>query len=521
MGKVQSKHGECFLVNAPLNPLCQPDLDEDVSSLKTVNYVSRHKNSSLLFQYQSDDAMQKQIGLKLDKANTLREVLPSGIASIKDKPNPSEQERREKEEKISRCTNDVSRDLSVEDLEKQEFCFTLYKFNGHKNITKDDTEGLVQSIHDALGNSIRLPPSGSRTVKVKLAVSPNSASSEEKDDVLHWKDKTKKKPVYVKKMGNALKQSSINLSCSSPEKESSKRKCHDVSSETANFLRSSSEVKPNICFLAAPKFKQGCWSNSLQRRRVSLETACLDCPDRHGKPYGEERQHKQHRRHRRCCRNHLSEICVHHDNYLNKNACEKLPHGCCDSFSYGMCDKNHLNRQAPSHQEDSDCVKKLGNYSHQKSKSYDANSTLKLSQNLVFSDQKDNLSNVNSDLCGLFPEKKFNWEQKITQKWPESFGMYDHSKSGGVNSPKIQIKTNSGVKATGSEPQVPPNHHHKHKHREYQKMQTMQQVADQLESTHLGVTSKENGSSNTQSVIQRYHHFHEHVHHHYYHYLPS
>ncbi|XP_076333860.1 uncharacterized protein LOC143237962 isoform X2 [Tachypleus tridentatus] len=522
MGKVQR---ECYLVNAPLNPLCQPDLDEDSSSLQTVNYASGHKNTSLkLFHYQNDDATQEQIGLKLDKENTLREVLPSGIASKqskKEKPKTSEQGRREKEEKISQCINGVSRDLSMEDTENQEFCFTLHKLKGHKNITMNDTEGLVQAIHDALGNSIELPPSGSRTVKVKLAISPNSVSSQEKDDMFHCKDKSRKKPLYAKKMGNVPKENSVNLS--SPEKESLKPKCHDISSETTNFLRSSSEVKPNICFAAAPKFKQGYWSNSLQRRRDSVETGCLDCPSRHGKLYMVECQHKQHRKHHCCYRNHSGEGFGHRDTYWKKNINEKVPHGSFESFSYGTCDKNYLNRQAPNHHEDLDshCIKKLGTCSHQKSKSYDTSSTIKHSQNLVFSDQKDNLSDVNFDPCDPLPEKKFNWEHKFIQKCPESHGACDHSKSVGMNSPKVQLKTNSGVKATGPEPQTSPNYHHRYKHREYEKMQTIQQVADQLENTHLGVPSKEDGSGNTQSMFQKYHHFHEHVHYHYYHYLPT
>ncbi|XP_063241631.1 protein naked cuticle homolog 2-like [Bacillus rossius redtenbacheri] len=56
--------------------------------------------------------------------------------------------------------------------ERQEFSFTLYDFDGHGKITKDDIAGLVTTIYDTLGSSIKVPHYGSKTIKVKLTVSP-------------------------------------------------------------------------------------------------------------------------------------------------------------------------------------------------------------------------------------------------------------------------------------------------------------------------------------------------------------
>lgn len=56
---------------------------------------------------------------------------------------------------------------------RQEFSFTLYDFDGHGKITKDDIAGLVTTIYDTLGASIQVPPCGSKTIKVKLTVSPD------------------------------------------------------------------------------------------------------------------------------------------------------------------------------------------------------------------------------------------------------------------------------------------------------------------------------------------------------------
>ncbi|XP_046386747.1 protein naked cuticle [Ischnura elegans] len=56
---------------------------------------------------------------------------------------------------------------------RQEFSFTLYDFDGHGKITKDDITGLVTTIYETIGSTIRVPHYGSKTIKVKLTVSPD------------------------------------------------------------------------------------------------------------------------------------------------------------------------------------------------------------------------------------------------------------------------------------------------------------------------------------------------------------
>ncbi|XP_029035394.1 protein naked cuticle [Osmia bicornis bicornis] len=78
-------------------------------------------------------------------------------------------------------------DVSVAegDRKRQEFSFTLYDFDGHGKITKDDIAGLVTTIYDTLGASIQVPPCGSKTIKVKLTVSPDQRSSQPKSGCLN------------------------------------------------------------------------------------------------------------------------------------------------------------------------------------------------------------------------------------------------------------------------------------------------------------------------------------------------
>ncbi|KAK7578052.1 hypothetical protein V9T40_010257 [Parthenolecanium corni] len=56
--------------------------------------------------------------------------------------------------------------------QRQEFAFTLYDLDGHGKITEADIASLVKTIYETLGQSITVPHYGSKTIKVKLTVSP-------------------------------------------------------------------------------------------------------------------------------------------------------------------------------------------------------------------------------------------------------------------------------------------------------------------------------------------------------------
>ncbi|XP_071523609.1 uncharacterized protein nkd [Panulirus ornatus] len=79
---------------------------------------------------------------------------------------------------------EVSCDVSVAagEADRQEFSFTLYDFDGHGKVTKDDIAGLVRTIYEAVGSSLSLPPSGSRTIRVKLTVAPENCRGRQQDN---------------------------------------------------------------------------------------------------------------------------------------------------------------------------------------------------------------------------------------------------------------------------------------------------------------------------------------------------
>ncbi|KAJ3640135.1 hypothetical protein Zmor_003451 [Zophobas morio] len=94
---------------------------------------------------------------------------------------------------------EFSCDVSMEDgeskpgQERQEFSFTLYDFDGHGKITKDDISGLVTTIYEALGSSVKVPHYGSKTIKVKLTVSPDQRKHVSAT-IINQKDNQDEKP---------------------------------------------------------------------------------------------------------------------------------------------------------------------------------------------------------------------------------------------------------------------------------------------------------------------------------------
>lgn len=111
--------------------------------------------------------------------DSTEKVTTPSATEDEEQPEKAEEEKSEKEEKESGRLSEVSCNMSLDDEEKQEFCFTLYDFNGHGKVTKDDIASLVRSIYDALGKK-SLPKSGSRTIKVCLAISPDGTCEEDK-----------------------------------------------------------------------------------------------------------------------------------------------------------------------------------------------------------------------------------------------------------------------------------------------------------------------------------------------------
>ncbi|RUS91772.1 hypothetical protein EGW08_000480, partial [Elysia chlorotica] len=67
--------------------------------------------------------------------------------------------------------------LEGSDTAKQEWSFTLYDFDGHGRITKEDLASLLKALYDAVGSSIKLPPNGAKTLKLRLSVGQDGGAA--------------------------------------------------------------------------------------------------------------------------------------------------------------------------------------------------------------------------------------------------------------------------------------------------------------------------------------------------------
>ncbi|XP_039965217.1 protein naked cuticle [Bactrocera tryoni] len=83
-----------------------------------------------------------------------------------------------KEERIR--LEEFTCDVSVEggkSTQPLQFSFTFYDLDGHHGkITKDDIVGIVYTIYESIGKSVVVPHCGSKTINVRLTVSPEGKS---------------------------------------------------------------------------------------------------------------------------------------------------------------------------------------------------------------------------------------------------------------------------------------------------------------------------------------------------------
>lgn len=79
-----------------------------------------------------------------------------------------------------RPTQEFTCDVSVESGKSSQplqFSFTFYDLDGHHGkITKDDIAGIVYTIYESIGKSVVVPYCGSKTINVRLTVSPEAKS---------------------------------------------------------------------------------------------------------------------------------------------------------------------------------------------------------------------------------------------------------------------------------------------------------------------------------------------------------
>lgn len=181
MGKNGSKH-ECFLVNDHINRALEDQLwKKSKTGFNLANYNMNHSLSELsicLEEKQDNKEKDSNVPLKVELPPMKTDNDASKVFMF---DQSEEKEKGEKEQSESR--------LNIEEFEcgvhfgggensKQEWSFTLYDFDGHGKITKEDLAGLLKALYDAVGSSIKIPNNGTKTLKLRLTVGQDGAQGQ-------------------------------------------------------------------------------------------------------------------------------------------------------------------------------------------------------------------------------------------------------------------------------------------------------------------------------------------------------
>uniref|UniRef100_T1J496 Exocyst complex component 2 n=1 Tax=Strigamia maritima TaxID=126957 RepID=T1J496_STRMM len=178
--KRDDPEGECFVVNAHFNPVALAE-SEDQNS---------YSGSPLELPFCLMEETMKA-GFAEDKYPLQVALPPEDESENKNKSSENEnmdipkETRLNVEASLELLFRNLEYGVSVKtdcEMDRQEFVFTLYDFDGEGKVTKDDIAGLVRSIYETVGTAIKLPPKGSKTIKVKLTIAPDKRKKNHQDN---------------------------------------------------------------------------------------------------------------------------------------------------------------------------------------------------------------------------------------------------------------------------------------------------------------------------------------------------
>ncbi|XP_053402865.1 protein naked cuticle homolog 2-like [Mercenaria mercenaria] len=272
MGKNASKHvhrpcdtsnrEECFLVNAHLNKAWEEQIWKKTTktgyNLANYNMNQSMSELSICLEDKQDNTVSKKTKkgpiIWLPQRFYISVELPpvkreNGSSKVFTFDQGDEKEKGEKEQETR---------LNIEEFEcgvhfgggensKQEWSFTLYDFDGHGKITKEDLVGLLKALYDAIGSSIKIPNNGTKTLKLRLSVGQESMTDVDVSQVAcnavpkTEKDTDEKEPKNTpKKKDNSKHKENLK------QKDSPKSKVKDIS-RLNNLVGVGSQSMPAKC----------------------------------------------------------------------------------------------------------------------------------------------------------------------------------------------------------------------------------------------------------------------------------
>ncbi|CAN7938912.1 unnamed protein product, partial [Ixodes hexagonus] len=401
----------------------------------------------------------------------------------------------------SGLASEVSCNMSLQGEEKQEFSFTLYDFNGHGKVTKDDIASLVRSIYDALGKK-SLPKSGSRTIKVRLAIGPDEESSEGKAPA-----PDKPPPSASSRHSSAATACTLLTDDASAARRSQQPESLSVP-HNSGALPSSPLGSRSRRFQSRIHERQ----ELLQWLRESTEKACQQSATKqnNGTPPSSLVQclaarHRHRNRHRDRSRKKILDV-------ANVSVCRTCVH----------------TQHAAVAQVDTVLVVRCRSRRFERACVHQALTVVRMS---VARENNSGLVILTSPLPPLLrrpqpPRHKeaagvpeaCPWE-KAPEPAPCPYRLLDHSHDCAQWSPPCERRPHRRSKSYGEGGAAPcsgTHHHYRHRERDLERQRAMRQVASWIQREHLANLDCSRGA---RPERHEHHHLHEHVHHHYHHYV--
>ncbi|KAF0045338.1 hypothetical protein F2P81_001867 [Scophthalmus maximus] len=193
MGKLQSKHGDSFVVNAFLrrgmeecerysateHKLKNMQVFKTSRSCRStwcnVEILKAFPNGELKDGHFTDQHCPLEVVLPPEKAEGCESYLQYLHAEDGEREILRDATKAPGKKRMS--LDDLECDVSVEDDNRQEWIFTLYDFDNSGKVTKEDMSSLMHTIYDVVDASVNHScHNKSKTLRVKLTVTPEPRS---------------------------------------------------------------------------------------------------------------------------------------------------------------------------------------------------------------------------------------------------------------------------------------------------------------------------------------------------------
>ncbi|KAL4235167.1 Protein naked cuticle 1 [Mactra antiquata] len=249
-----TSHEECFLVNAHLNKAWEEQIWKKTTktgyNLANYNMNQSMSELSICLEDKQDNTEVKEnnkdnnIPLKVELPPIKTESGSGKVFTFDQGEDGTKVFMVEQADAKEKGEKEVGSRLNIEEFEcgvhfgggensKQEWSFTLYDFDGHGKITKEDLVGLLKALYDAIGSSIKIPNNGTKTLKLRLSVGQEAA---------------------VQDTGQALLAAAGKVTAKG-DKESGDKDSKNTPKKKDNAKKDNSKHKENLKFKDSPKSK--------------------------------------------------------------------------------------------------------------------------------------------------------------------------------------------------------------------------------------------------------------------------